>query len=266
MARIRASDRALDLERAISEVHSRLEGDAGSLCRLQHPDLGSVRDFVALVDHCVILLNRALDLQADRASLVRYGTLRASFPVLLYFQHGSARIAADLLLAEWQRLAETLGGRDEGLEIRPQERAAREVQVPLDAAEARELMATLNTAVSEFLRDSESQSRGREILRRLMSVLRLSFDELGRLLGVSGETVRRWERGGHRVPDERMAQLDQAEAALGRLLEIFRPERLARVLRRTAELFRGETALDLILRGRISEVADRYEAALTYQA
>ena len=152
------------------------------------------------------------------------------------------------------------------LTVRLGEPAALERATPLEAAEARELLATLNTVVFELLRDSESQVRGREILRRLMGLLSLSFDESGRLLGVSGETVRRWERGSHRVPDERMAQLEQAGAALERLVEIFRPERLARILRRAADLFRGETALDWILRGRISEVADRYEAALTYQA
>jgi hypothetical protein len=36
-------------------------------------------------------------------------------------------------------------------------------------------------------------------------------------------------------------------------------------IRRPAELFDGETALAWILRGRIAEVADRYETALLYQ-
>jgi transcriptional regulator with XRE-family HTH domain len=255
----------MKLEKAVAAVHSHLEDDT-ELRLPRDPDLGSVRGFVTLVDRCVELLNRALDLDEDRSSLIRQSTLQGSFPVLYCYRHGRTRLAADLLLAEWKRQTETFGGREESLGFRMEEPGALEMLAPLEAAEARELMATLNTVVFELLRDSESQVQGRGILRRLMGLLSLSFDELGRLLGVSGETVRRWERGSHRVPDERMAQLDQAGAALERLVEVFRPERLARVLRRAADLFRGETALDWILRGRISDVADRYEAALTYQA
>jgi len=49
------------------------------------------------------------------------------------------------------------------------------------------------------------------------------------------------------------------------MLEIFRPERLFQVVRRKADLFDGESALEWILRGRVAEVADRYELALSYQ-
>ena len=260
------SAHAKNLERAISAVHSRLAGDTGSVRGSRDPALGTVREFVSLVDHCVEMLNKALDLKEDRASLVRQSTLQGSFPVLLFYQQGDARFAAGLLLTEWKHLAETLGGPDEILELSVESPETADVRAPLEAADVAELLATFNIVVSEFLSYSESHSQSREILRRLMSLLRLSFDELGRALGVSGETVRRWERGSHRIPDERMAELDRTAAALGRLIEIFRPERLARTLRRAADLFGGETALDWILRGRISEVADRYEAALAYQA
>ncbi|MEK7408194.1 MAG: hypothetical protein AAB225_24250 [Acidobacteriota bacterium] len=88
---------------------------------------------------------------------------------------------------------------------------------------------------------------------------------MGRMFGVAGETVRRWLRGASRVPDSRLAEMESAAAALNRLLEIFQPDRLRQVIRRPAEVFGGERALDWILRGRIGEVAERYEAALAYQ-
>ena len=83
---------------------------------------------------------------------------------------------------------------------------------------------------------------------------------------VSGETIRRWERGQVRIPLARQAELVSAEAALARLETLFLPERLAQVIRRPAGLFQQERALDLILRGLIADVAQRYEIALTYQA
>ena len=102
-------------------------------------------------------------------------------------------------------------------------------------------------------------------MRRLAGALDLSFDELGQMLGVRGETARRWERGLGSIPTDRLADLTTAEAALDRLLGLFRPERLPVAIRRPAELFGGESALDWILRGRIQDVADGYERALSYQ-
>ncbi|MBM3745870.1 MAG: hypothetical protein FJW34_08735 [Acidobacteria bacterium] len=109
-------------------------------------------------------------------------------------------------------------------------------------------------------------SVGRVAIERLMRGLSLSQDQLGRISGVSGETVRRWMTGATGIPLSRVAELTAAEAALNRLLRIFRPERLPLAIRRNAELFGGKRALDWILDGRIAEVADRYEAALAYQA
>lgn len=114
----------------------------------------------------------------------------------------------------------------------------------------------------------QSESRGEKAqmtVRLLMRHLDLSFDQLGRMLGVTGETVRRWSQGSHPVPSDRLGQLAAAQAALDRLLSIFRPEALPAVIRRKVELFDGKTALDWILRGRINEVADRHESTLSYQ-
>jgi DNA-binding transcriptional regulator YiaG len=57
-------------------------------------------------------------------------------------------------------------------------------------------------------------SRGEEAIERLASTLKLSYDDLGRMLGVSGETVRRWARGTGRIPDSHLATLDVVAAAL----------------------------------------------------
>ena len=108
-------------------------------------------------------------------------------------------------------------------------------------------------------------SRARVALRSLMAHLDLGQDDLGRMFGVSGETVRRWERGQTRIPTSQESRILAAEAALRRLLELFRPERLAAAVRRPAELFASDTAYEWILCGCIEDVAERYETALTYQ-
>jgi transcriptional regulator with XRE-family HTH domain len=99
-----------------------------------------------------------------------------------------------------------------------------------------------------------------------MGHLGLSQDELGRMLGVTGESVRRWKTGATAIPLSRLAEITAAESALNRLLQVFRPQRLPVAIRRQAELFGSKRALDWILDGRIAEVADRYELSLAYQA
>jgi len=79
-------------------------------------------------------------------------------------------------------------------------------------------------------------------------------------------TLDSWESGRTTIPKESLAQLQAASAALSRLPAIFPPERLPQVIRREAELFDGKPAVDWIVRGRIADVAERYESALAYQA
>lgn len=107
---------------------------------------------------------------------------------------------------------------------------------------------------------------GPSTIDQLAKPLDLSYDQLGQMLGVSGETVRRWQVGKIAVPAERRAQLAAFVAALGRLTALIKPERLAEAVRRPAGLFDGDRALDWILRGKLPEVVDRYELALLYQA
>lgn len=108
-------------------------------------------------------------------------------------------------------------------------------------------------------------AEGSLILTRLGKLLEMSHEDLARILRVSGETVRRWERGQVQIPTARMAELRNMAAALDRMDAIFAPGRLAQAIRRPADLFAGETALAWIERGRIAEVADRYEIAFSYQ-
>ena len=134
----------------------------------------------------------------------------------------------------------------------------------IEGADDRLLSQVYDTA-SRLLLARRHDLEARLALDRLMLRLSLSQDEAARMLGVSGETVRRWQRGAVKIPMPRAAQLLSMGEALDRLLALFQPERLPLAIRRPAELFDGERALDWILRGRIADAAGRYEIALSYQ-
>ncbi len=252
------------LERALQSLSVRIDAQSPKRLRPDTPDLGSVREIVHLLDRCLADLNELAGFEGDLATLVRHSSLQACFPSLRFLRHGEPEAALRFLLLTWARVAEALGLPCAMIDT-PEELEASFPDLPVEQATEHEFLSVFNTAIFEVLRDSERNVRGRDILRRLMAQLDLSYDLLGRVLGTSGETVRRWERGSHEIPAERMADLVQADAGLRRLLEIFQPERLASGIRRKAGLFTGESALDWILRGRIAEAADRYEVALAYQ-
>lgn len=105
-----------------------------------------------------------------------------------------------------------------------------------------------------------------EELDLLGNALELSQDDLGRMFGVSGESIRRWKTGAVNVPAESRARIAEAAAALERLQHIFTTTGLSQAIRRKVEAFQGESALDWILRGRLHDVADVYEFVLSYQA
>jgi transcriptional regulator with XRE-family HTH domain len=102
-------------------------------------------------------------------------------------------------------------------------------------------------------------------LRRLSVHLSISNQDLARLLCVSTGMILNWESGETVIPSEIDVVVKAADTALGRMLAIFRPERLPDVIRQKVELFQGRAALDLILEGRIEEVANLYDAAFSYQ-
>jgi serine/threonine-protein kinase len=102
-------------------------------------------------------------------------------------------------------------------------------------------------------------------LQRLSTHLSISDQDLARLLHASTETIVNWKSGENAMPIKMETRVMAADTALGRMLAIFRPERLPDVIRQKVELFQGRSALDLILDGRIEEVADLYDAAFAYQ-
>ncbi len=256
------------LDDALAGLRSRLELGPGAVHRLSESDPAAIREFVRLLDRCLSDLHRSAGLEGDRSALVRQSVLQAAFPVLVYCRRRLPYLAADHLIRLWLQVTEAFGVLGAALSLAQSvsEGAPRTAALGDEVGDENELLIAFHTAVLEVLLASQAGVRGREILRRLMAQLGLSFDQLGRMFRVSGETVRRWERGSHPIPDRRLAALAEADGALARLGEIFRPERLRQALRRDAELFDGESALDWILRGRISKAAARYETALCYQA
>ncbi len=223
---------------------------------LRPPSAAGVRRFVRLVSSSVDRLNAQARLEEDRAGIVRAGVLHEAFLSLLYVREGRISEAAHLLAGNWRALAGSRVTR-------------RPVQLRLPPVELEEtdplLLELFGVAVTEEMLAVSRSTRGRQTIRRLMTALRVSYDDLGRMLGVSGETVRRWARGTVEIPETKLAALDIAGQALSRLLRLFRLDRLAEVMRRPADAFGGQRAIDWALQGRLQEVADRYERELAYQ-
>lgn len=192
-------------------------------------------------------LNSPRRLPAPQYAFVEAGVLQNSYPAFRYLQMGDAERASKWVIHTWEDYAKQA------------DRLAR------DGAGGETLL-DYDLAVHDALAETLKTDRGRAIIRRLMTLLSLGQDELGRMFEVSGETIRRWERGQVRIPPARLAALESANASLARMLSLFVTERLPEVIRRKAGLFDGERALDWILRGRIGDAASRYETALRYQA
>lgn len=275
----------------VRRIESRLSRSGGLRKRLREPNLPAVRDAVArLLD---VLVSAMPQVRAEVRSASEGGgpdlALRAllrSYRSFLAFRDRRPEAAALFLVDSW--LDEVLGatprpsgegGGDDDpvlrlLEVR--EELADLMSRHLDDAAARggpgrepeseEWMVLFTQAVGEAMAQRMTEGRVRAALRSIMTHLDVGQDEVGRMFRVSGETVRRWERGKTGIPSEREAAILATEAALRRLLAIFRPERLPLVVRREAELFDGETALEWILRGRIPDVVMHYENAFLYQA
>jgi len=218
------------------------------------------------------------------AQAIDFGALYRSFDAFLAFRAGEAALTASALLEVWSStsLAELRvleGAKAEMLvfakSLRRELEADRgDLAEDLSAA-AKELagfpdrgewLVVFHQAVEQIVASELGADQARTALRSLMARLELSQDDLGRVCGVSGETIRRWERGLTAIPADRRSEILATESELRRLQDLFRPERLPTLIRRSVELFDGESALAWILRGRIVEVADRYEEALRYQA
>ena len=253
----------------LAVVYVELKEHEKSIVRaLRNPSLEGVRQFVVLVDGCIAGLNQDAGFRDDEClgSCIRLNTLQSGFPALVWSRHGDLKRASDWIIHTWTDSALTFGaGADVGehvadvwYSVTPKALTPKEEEC--------EFLAVYNLAVSEILQRFMKGTEARVILRRLMTSLDLTANQVGKMFRVSGQVVRSWERADKEVPDDMQAKLVSTEAALTKLLELFRPERLPQVVRRGAKLFDGQRALDLILRGCIADVAAQYEAALAYQA
>jgi hypothetical protein len=130
----------------------------------------------------------------------------------------------------------------------------------------REFLLIFGLAVTEKVRAKTLESQARQSLRNVFVRLALSTDDLSTLFGVSSNEIETWESGRSPMRAEFRPVINRVSSAVNRLLTMFRPERLPDVVRREAELFGGQSALDWILQGRIEDVVNRYERALAYQS
>ncbi len=230
------------------EIRQCLEAHKDIRDLLRHGGSEGVRQFTQVVHSCIEKLNAEAGLTGLRAVLVTNAVMQSTLPPMLLFRMGEIRGASLAVSALW--IAHSTG---EPLAKQQDER------------ELEELAHMLPIVVFEEAASARKATSGRDMLRRLSACLGLSFDNIGHILNVSGETVRRWERGISRIPSDALATLELVDSALTRLTRLFLPQRLPEVVRRKADLFDGSRAFDWILQGRIADVADRYEQALSYQ-
>jgi len=248
--------------------------------RLDRPNLAGARESAVVFRECFQSLSAHVNLEAALARVIDLEALYRSFDAFVAFRAGESALTTSVLLEVWvsRTLAELQALESIQVELASVRRElesdlADELRDLAAAARSRirspdftEWLVLFHQAVEQVAVPELGGDEARVALRSLLARLELSQDDLGRMVGVSGETIRRWERGAIGIPAERRAEILAAEAGLRRLQELILPERLPTAIRRPAELFNGETALAWILRGRIAEVADRYEAALLYQA
>jgi DNA-binding transcriptional regulator YdaS (Cro superfamily) len=116
------------------------------------------------------------------------------------------------------------------------------------------------------MNDTRSTTRARAALQTLLNSLGLRHFEAAEILGVTTDTISHWETGSAAIPAKKVSEILSAKANARRLQTLLRPEVLPAAVRRPADIFAGESALQWILRGRIADVVDRYEDSLRYQA
>lgn len=243
---------------------------------LRHGGSEGVRRFAQVVSSCVEKLNAEAGLTGLQAVFVTSAVMQGALPSMLLFREGEIRAASQAVSTLWIELSTG----ESAEQILAKRRGAREISAPVrgaaaklpkilakrrDERELEELAHVFPLVVFEEAASARKATSGRDMLRRVSACLELSFENVGRVLNVPGETVRRWERGISRIPSDALATLELVDSALTRLTRLFLPQRLPEVVRRKAELFDGSRALDWILQGRISDVVDRYERALSYQ-
>ncbi|MGH2358924.1 MAG: helix-turn-helix domain-containing protein, partial [bacterium] len=231
----------------------------------QQLSLDSTVTFLRSLDRCFVRLNEGAGLQDRLEVLVRETALQQGFATYIIYLHSTIESAAGCALATWSTTARLLAEDRNDFAHEKRNRPTVDALSTLPEGRFREYLSTFNLALAEILREHAVEPGARVGIRELLERLGLSYDELGQALHVSGETVRRWERGVTSVPSVKVALIESAGEALRRILRVVRPEALPSVIRRPAQLFDGALALDWIRTGRIGDVANRYEATFAYQ-
>jgi len=233
------------------------------------PNLAAARACVDWMILAILHLNQRIGFEAQTSVLVHDLVLASASQAAVFWLHGWSEQARKSLLHSWI---------DQSLAFEPSWKHLYEFRNRLVHAQFsptatrlqgsdldREFLLVFTVAVAEKLRTDQAESQARQAIRQLLARLELSNEDLGHLLGVSVEIVDQWESGRSSIPADTRAVLARADSAVVRLLTIFRPERLPQVIRQNVELFRGQSAYQWILQGRIQEVADLYEVAFAYQ-
>lgn len=242
-----------DAERRARELVGALKAHRG-----EDVSLGTVRVFLEGVDDSLRAWVAATPTDDATRAELRALTLRNSLPAFVSASNHNVPATATALLSAWVDAARTLRVRVPAVRIR---RETQRIEPPSLNA-----LVAFETGIVEYILCAVTASvDAAGLIRRLMAHLQISYDELGRMVGANGETVRRWEQGRHTPPPDKQAVLTSADAALSRLLTMLKADALPAAIRRPAEAFGNQLALDWILQGRIADVADRYDRALRYQ-
>lgn len=102
-------------------------------------------------------------------------------------------------------------------------------------------------------------------VKRLRALLGITLEQASRIYRVPTSTLVSWLDNQTPIPPECLALISQTDASLKVIDDLFEEARLPDLVRRPAEVFGGQSALDWILGGRIREVADTYDEALYFQ-
>ncbi len=230
-------------------------------------DLETVRRWVDWILVGVDRLNNRFSIDSSALPLVRDLVLQNAFLACVYSLHGRSEIGKASLVHAWIDTSLLVGLHEEPFRSLRNLWVHQPPKLGVDLTfDDSELLAIFNAAVAERLLAEGAAWQGRQVIRDLMIRLGLTWEELAAMFRVSVETLDDWESGRARIPKETLAHLQAASGALSKLLGMFRPERLPQVIRRPADLFDGKAAVDWIVGGRITDVAERYESTLAYQA
>jgi DNA-binding transcriptional regulator YiaG len=100
-------------------------------------------------------------------------------------------------------------------------------------------------------------------LDRIRSTLGITAAELGRLLRVSREAIRKWERGDP-IAADRWPDIDRLLEAVQMLLRYFKPEYLPSVVRRPIPDLNNDTPIDYLASRRFDELAAYFDEKFSF--